>query len=112
MVNNYIPAKGDIVMLDFNPQSGHEQSGRRPGLVLSPKEYNSKVGLMLVCPITSQCKDYPFEVATGPRAKTRGVILADHVKSLDWRARRIKFVEKAYPDTVNEVLGKLKVLLD
>ncbi len=112
MVKQYIPARGDIVMLDFTPQSGHEQAGRRPAIVLSPQEYNAAVGLFLVCPITKQRKDYPFEVWTGPRAKSRGVILADHVKSLDWRARNVQFVEKAYADTLSEVLAKVKVLLD
>lgn len=112
MVKVYIPARGDIIMLDFTPQSGREQAGRRPALVLSPQDYNSRVGLMLVCPITSQRKEYPFEVWTGPRAKTRGVILSDHLKSLDWRARNAKFVEKVYANTLNEVLAKVKVLLD
>src|SRR5687767_16037745 len=88
----YIPDSGDIVWITFNPQAGHEQAGRRPALVLSPASYNGKVGLAILCPITSQVKGYPFEVATPARSRVCGVILADQVKSLDWPfAKRSSF---------------------
>ena len=82
---DYTPQRGDIVWLNFNPQIGREQTGRRPAVVLSPGSYNGKVGLLLACPITSQVKGYPFEVAIPPGLKIRGVVLSDQVKSLDWR---------------------------
>lgn len=111
MVKAYVPARGDIVFLQFNPQRGREQVGLRPALVLSPKEYNEKVGLMLACPITSQAKGYPFEVALPRGLKTRGVILADHVKSLDWKARQARFLGKVPAITLSEVLEKISLLL-
>ena len=86
MASAYVPARGDLVWLEFDPQSGHEQSGRRPALVLSPREYNRRVGLALCCPVTSQVKGYPFEVRIS--GSTASVALADQVKSLDWRVRR------------------------
>ena len=93
----YIPKKGDLVWLNFSPQKGHEQSGHRPALVVSSATYN-KIGLLLACPITSKIKGYPFEV----RVKTRkidGCILADHIKNLDWKARKASFIE-ASPEGV------------
>lgn len=109
MVTQYIPARGDIVWLEFTPQTGHEQAGRRPALVISPEAYNAKTGLMLACPITSRIKGYPFEVAhTGD---IKGVILADQVKSLDWRARKAEFVEETSEDAVGEVIEKIQMLL-
>ena len=105
------PDRGDIVWLEFSPQAGHEQSGRRPAVVLSPLRYNAKVGLALVCPITSQAKGYPFEVALPERAKVAGVILADQVKSVDWRARRVKRADRLSPDVVTRTLALLKTLL-
>ena len=103
----YIPDRCDIIWIEFNPQMGHEQGKRRPALVLSPKEYNRKTSLCLVCPMTSKKKGYSFEVAT----QSGSVILADHVKSLDWRARKASFKEKATLDIVDEVVAKLSVLL-
>ena len=85
MVRRYVPDEGDIVWLDFDPQSGHEQAGHRPAVVLSPALYNGKTGLMLCCPITTQIKGFPFEVAIA--GTPANVVLADQVKSLDWRAR-------------------------
>lgn len=106
-----VPDRGDVVWLDFTPQAGHEQAGRRPGVVLSPASYNGKVGLALVCPITTQAKGYPFEVTIpGERAVT-GVILADQVKSIDWRARRAKVVDRLGAEVVARTLGLLRVLL-
>ena len=106
------PDRGDVVWLDFTPQAGHEQAGRRPGVVLSPAAYNRKVGLALVCPITTQAKGYPFEVAIPADRVVAGVVLADQVKSIDWRARGIEFKGRADEETVNEVVGRVLPLLD
>src|SRR4051812_10530317 len=88
MARRYVPARGDAVWITFSPQAGHEQAGRRPAVVLSPSSYNGKVGLAILCPVTSQIKGYPFEVAIPPGSKLGGVVLADQVKSVDWRVRR------------------------
>src|SRR5947199_10236049 len=85
---SYIPERGDAVWISLDPEAGHEQAGRRPALVLSPSSYNRKAELALVCPITNQVKGYPFEVAVPQGLAVSGVILADQVKSLDWRERR------------------------
>lgn len=106
----YVPERGDLVWLNFNPQAGHEQAGRRPALVISPKSYNGKVGLAIFCPITSHVKGYPFEVVVTGNTIS-GVVLADQVKSLDWRARNTAFVEEAAEPVVAEVLGKLAALV-
>ena len=108
----YTPERGDIVWLTFTPQAGHEQAGRRPALVLSPAAYNGKVGLALLCPITSQVKGYPFEVAVPVGLPISGVVLADQVKSLDWRARNAELAGKLPAGALEEVLQKLQVLLD
>ncbi|TSC58454.1 MAG: PemK-like protein [Candidatus Peregrinibacteria bacterium Greene0416_62] len=110
MVKSYIPAQGDIVMLQFHPQSGREQAGMRPAVVLSPQKYNAKVGLMLACPITSNVKGYPFEVVLPAGMKTHGVVLADHVKSLDFLARGAKFLERMPREAFMQVLQKLQLL--
>src|SRR5947199_8244601 len=89
---SYIPERGDAVWITLDPQAGHEQAGRRPALVLSPAAYNGKVGLALLCPITSQVKGYPFEVGLPAGLKVGGVALADQVKSLDWRARKATLI--------------------
>jgi mRNA interferase MazF len=106
-----IPDRSDIVWLSFNPQAGHEQAGRRPALVLSPAAYNGRVDLALFCPITSQVKDYPFEVLIPGGLNVNGVVLSDQVKSLDWRARQAEFVCQLPAETMNEVMQKLSVLL-
>lgn len=108
---NFVPQKGDIILLDFTPQSGKEQAGKRPALVLSPKEYNGRVGLMLACPVTSQPKGYPFEVLLPKKLKTKGVILADHIKSLDWKSRNAYFLEKLPKESLREVVEKIGLLL-
>ena len=108
----YVPGTGDIVWLTFTPQAGHEQAGRRPALVLSPRSYNDKTSLALFCPITSKVKGYPFEVPLPPAGIVTGVILADQIKSLDWRVRRTRFDSQAPPQVIAEVLEKLAVLLD
>lgn len=108
----YCPQRGDIVWLTFNPQAGHEQAGHRPALVLSPEAYNSKVGLALFCPVTSQVKGYPFEVRLPEGHLISGVVLADQVKRLDWKARRATFCCALPTATVQEVLNKLGTLID
>lgn len=107
----YIPEQGDLVWLEFNPQAGHEQSGLRPALVISPTVYNSKVGLALICPITSKIKAYPFEVILPDKLKVNGAILSDQIKSLDWRARKAKFIAKAPLEIVNDVIAKIKTII-
>jgi len=107
----YIPDSGDIVGVMFNPQAGHEQAGHRPALVLSPKTYNGKVGLALLCPITSQVKGYPFEVLLPEDLEIKGVILSDQVKSLDWKARKAQFICKLPSDEFSEVINKLNTLI-
>jgi len=107
----YIPNRGDIVWITFNPQAGHEQAGRRPALVLSPASYNGKVGLAILCPITSQVKGYPFEVLMPDGLKISGAILSDQLKSLDWKERQAELVCKLPSATVEEVLQKLNTLL-
>ncbi len=111
MKHGYAPAQGDIVWLDFNPQQGHEQTRRRPALVISHQEYNETVGLALFCPITSKVKGYPFEVEVKD-TKVSGVVLSDQVNSLDWKARRIEFIEKIGSDIFAEVKSKLVLLID
>jgi mRNA interferase MazF len=106
-----IPDRGDAIWLTFTPQAGHEQAGRRPALVLSPVSYNGKTGLALLCPITSQIKGYPFEVAIPDGLAVTGVILSDQVKSLDWRARQAEFIARLPDEVVAEVLAKLGTLL-
>ena len=111
MARRYVPARGDAAWLTITPQAGHEQAGRCPALLLSPASYNGKVGLAILCPITSQVKGYPFEVATPTGSRLGGVILADQVKSLDWRVRQAEFICKLPRETTAEVLEKLGVLL-
>ena len=109
--HSYVPKAGDVVWITLNPHSGHEQSGRRPAVVISPKSYNSKTGLAILCPITSQIKGYPFEVIVPPGLPIAGTILSDQVKSLDWRSRDAELI-CALPDgTITEVLQKLNTLL-
>ena len=107
----YIPDAGHLVWLSISPQAGREQGARRPGLVLSPHIYNANAGLCVVCPITSQVKNYPFEVTLPDGLAIAGVILCDHVKSADWRARDVEYVDVAPAEIVVEVRAKLKPLL-
>ena len=111
MARAFIPDRGDIVWLQFNPQAGHEQAGRRPALVISPKVYNKKVGLALFCPITSHIKGYPFEVTLPSGAKVKGAILSDQIKSLDWRVREAKRFARAPKEIMTEVLAKIFTLV-
>lgn len=105
------PDRGDIVSLQFDPQRGREQAGRRPALVLSPYSYNAKVGLAILCPVTSHAKGYPFEVALQKGMKTKGVILSDHLKSLDWQARGARIIERVPPSVLADALAKVELLL-
>lgn len=107
----YVPERGDVVWLSFDPQAGHEHSGHRPALVLSPAKYNAMTGLMLCCPMTNQIKGYPFEVLVDGSVK-KGAILSDQVKSMDWKAREAEKKGKVSKDTLQEVLAKLNTLLD
>lgn len=107
----YVPERGDVVRISLNPQAGHEQAGRRPAVVVSPRSYNGKVGLGLFCPITSRVKGYPFEVALPTRFPVEGVVLADQVKSLDWRARQAEFAARLPGATRAEIAGKLGALI-
>ena len=107
----YVPERGDAIWINFNPQAGHEQAGRRPAIVLSPQSYNGKVGLCLLCPITNQVKGYPFEVLIPTGLGVTGVVLSDQAKSLDWRVRKAEFIAQLSESVTNEVLKKLKSLL-
>jgi len=107
----YVPQRGDVIWITLNPKAGHEQSGRRPALVLSPLAYNGRVGLAILCPFTNQIKGYPFEVLVPAGLSITGAVLADQVKSLDWRARGAEFICSLPRGTVAEVLQKLGTLL-
>ena len=109
MKSAYVPDRGDIVWLEFDPQAGHEQAGHRPALVLSPARYNGPRGMMVCCPMTSRIKGYPFEVIDSHDPPS--VALADQVKSLDWRARRAVRKGSVSPATVVEVQAKIRALL-
>jgi mRNA interferase MazF len=112
MVKGYTPKRGDVIWLEFNPQAGHEQAGKRPALVISPEAYNHKTSLLLVCPITSQIKGYPFEVELPPGLQIKGVILADQVKSLDWQARNTQFACQVPDSILQKTVAMIKILLD
>ncbi|HUP49151.1 MAG TPA: endoribonuclease MazF [Thermoanaerobaculia bacterium] len=107
----FVPKRGDAVWLDFDPQARHEQRGRRPAVVISPRAYNAKVGLALVCPITSQRKDYPFEVDIPAKPAVSGVVLSDQIKSLDWQVRNAELIAALPSKTVAEILAKIAPLL-
>jgi mRNA interferase MazF len=111
VAKSYVPDAGDLVWLTFDPQTGHEQRGRRPALIVSPRTYNAKARLAVACPITSHVKGYPFEVALPAGVRIAGVVLADHVKNLDWQARRVVFEAKASDDVLTEVRERLRALL-
>lgn len=113
-----VPERGDLVIINFNPQAGHEQAGRRTGIVLSPKAFNDITGFATICPITNQKKGYPFEVELPPFGVSvangfpvTGVILVDQVKSLDWRVRRIEILGQAPTDVTNDCLAKIATFL-
>lgn len=105
----YVPERGDVVWLTFDPQARHGQAGRRPAIVVSPKAYNARVGLALFCPITSKSKGYPFEVRLPEDLTVSGVILSDQVRSLDWKARRAELVGRLPAPVILEMTQKLWV---
>lgn len=107
---SYIPDRGDIIWLNFTPQAGHEQMGMRPALVLSPEKYNKKTNLAICCPITSNVKGYPFEVIISGK-KIKGAVLSDHLKNLDWKVRKAKYIEKAPKDVIQECSLKISALI-
>jgi len=109
MSQRYVPDAGDIVWLNFTPQAGHEQAGHRPALVLSPASYNGKTSLMICCPLTTQIKNYPFEVFIG--GTPPNAVLADQVKSLDWRSRNAKSEGRVSPEQLSEVRAKIRALI-
>jgi mRNA interferase MazF len=110
MVKEYVPDRGELVWLDFNPQTGHEQAGHRPALILSPRAYN-KIGLAVMCPVTTKSKGYPFEVKLKGIENVRGFVLADQVKNLDWRDRGARYIGKVHSDVLHQVLQKVVLLL-
>jgi mRNA interferase MazF len=107
-----VPRRGDVVWLEFNPQAGSEQAGHRPALVISPESYNRKVGLALVCPITSRVKGYPFEVELPRGLEAEGAILCDQVKSLDWRVRHATSLGSVPNSVMHEVTARILTLVD
>ena len=109
MPRRYVPDAGDIVWLNFTPQAGHEQSGHRPALVLSPASYNGKTSLLICCPLTTQIKNYPFEVFIGGTPPS--AVLADQVKSLDWRTRKARVKGQVSSEQLAEVRAKIKALI-
>jgi mRNA interferase MazF len=111
-MSSYVPDRGDLVWLEFTPQAGSEQRGRRPALVLSPKIYNGKVGLALFCPVTSTIKGYPFEVQLPDGSAVSGVVLSDQLKSLDWRSRKVKFIARTSSDVMAMVTARVLPLLE
>lgn len=111
MVKTYIPDSGDVVWLNFNPQTGREQAGHRPALVLSPKKYNAKSSLIIVCPITTKVKKYPFEVLI-KSGNIDGAVLADQIKSLDWKSRGVTYDSRAPSGVIDKVSNLIKFLVD
>lgn len=106
----YIPERGDIVWVDFNPQKGHEQAHRRPAIILSPKFYNEKARLALMCPITTQIKGYPFEIGLDA-GKITGAILSDQIRSLDWHSRNAVFILKIKAEILTQVQKRITQLI-
>jgi mRNA interferase MazF len=111
LVSRRVPDRGDVFWLEFQPQRGREQQGRRPAVILSPAAYNGKVGLAVMCPVTTQVKGYPFEVLLPEGLPAQGAILSDQVKSLDWRSRQVRFICRLPEAVIQEVLVKLNTLL-
>ena len=112
MARRYVPERGDIVWLQFNPQTGHEQAGHRPALVVSPRAYNARVGLALFCPVTAQVKGYPFEVILPAGLAAQGAVLSDQIKSLDWRERKAKRVCTVPAEILEETVALILALVD
>jgi mRNA interferase MazF len=110
MAGSYVPKAGDLIWLEFDPQAGREQAGRRPAVVLTPEAYNKKTSLLICCPLTTQIKGYPFEVMVEIEG-IQSAILSDQVKSLDWKIRKAKYKNKVRPEILAEVKAKAKSLL-
>lgn len=111
VTGDYVPDRGDVLWVSFEPRVGHEQSGHRPGLVLSPRRYNRMLGLALVCPITSQANGFPFEVAIPEGTRVHGLVLADQIKSIDWHTRSTGYMDTLAPEFVEKVARQLAKLL-
>lgn len=107
----YVPRRGDIAWMNFDPQTGHEQAGHRPALIVSARAFNYRMGMAIVCPITSRAKRHRFEIPMPHHGRVKGVVLAHQVKSLDWSARNIEFIEKAPTSVVEEVLKIIRSVL-
>lgn len=107
----YIPARGDVVWMNFSPQAGHEQAGRRPALVLSPKNYNQVTGRFVVCPITSHVKGYPFEYPLPIDCPVRGVVLVDHVKNQDWKERNAELAATVESEMIDPICDMIESLI-
>lgn len=112
MAPPYVPARGDLVWLQFTPQAGHEQAGHRPALVISPLSYNRRVGLAVCCPVTSQVKGYPFEVVLPAGLAVEGAVLADQIKSLDWRVRQARRIGRVPDDVLEETVARILALVN
>jgi len=108
----YVPERADVVWLTFDPKAGHEQAGRRPAVVVSPRAYNGKVGMALLCPITTRCKGYPFEVKIPDGLPVSGAALSDQLKCLDWKARRAEFACRLPRDAMAEILARIRTLTE
>lgn len=106
---NYVPQKGDFIALSFDPQSGHEQKGRRPALVISNYLFNKHTGLAIVCPITNTNRNIPFHLPVPASSSLTGFVMVDQIKSIDYKARKTKFIEKAPDELVEDVLEVLDV---
>jgi mRNA interferase MazF len=111
-VRRYVPERGDLVWISFSPHAGREQAGRRPGLVLSPSRYNGRSRLALACPITRRVKGYPFEVRIDGAGGISGAVPVDHLRSLDWQARKAEYAGKAPAPVLQEVFARLRPLLE
>lgn len=109
--HNYVPDRGDFVWISLCPTSGHEQAGRRPALVVSPRSYNRKTGLCVLCPATRQAKGYAFEVTIASDDRSSGVVLADHLRNVDWKARNVQFIHRVSDSELSEVVSRIEALL-
>lgn len=107
----HVPKRGDLVYINFNPQAGHEQKGRRPAIILSPERFNVHTDFVSVCPITNQSKGYPYEVTIPDGLGISGVILTDQIKNLDWKARKIEIIDEVSSEIVQDCLAKIHTFL-
>ncbi len=112
MARPFVPDRGDLIWLEFTPQAGHEQAGRRPALVVSPKSYNAASGLALLCPVTSRVRGHPFEVALPEGGAVTGVVLSDQIRNLDWRARKARLIARAPGNVLEEARAKVQTLIE